>query len=68
MGTGLALGHDHMSSDEIKIGCLAFLVIVAIGEKLPAGIVARFPKLRGCIKILSYIMITVVAFFATTGK
>lgn len=57
-----------MSSDEIKIGCLAFLVIVAIGEKLPAGIVARFPKLRGFIKILSYIMITVVAFFATTGK
>lgn len=68
MGTGLALGHGRMSSDEIKIGCLVFLIIMAIGEKLPAGVVARFPKLRGCINIVGCVVITVVAFFATTGK
>lgn len=57
-----------MSSDEIKIGCLVFLVILAIREKLPAGVTARFPRLRGCMSILGYMVITVVAFFATTGR
>lgn len=57
-----------MSSDEIKIGCIAFLIIVAIGEKLPSTISARWPWLRGYIKLLSWVVITVIAFFATTGK
>lgn len=57
-----------MSSDEIKIGCLVFLVILAIREKLPAGVKTRFPRLRGCMSILGYMVITVVAFFATTGR
>jgi len=57
-----------MSSDEITIGCLAFLVIMVIREKLPARVTARFPRLRGCMSILGCTVITVVAFFATTGK
>lgn len=57
-----------MSSNEIKILCLVFLIIMVIGEKLPKSVSERFPKLRGCINSFGYIVITVAAFFATTGK
>lgn len=57
-----------MSSDEIKIGCLVFLVIMGSKQYIPAKVLARFPKLGVCIEILGGIVITVVAFFATTGK
>lgn len=57
-----------MSSSEIKIWCLVFLIVMIIGEKLPKSVSARYPKLKGCINSFGYIVITVVAFFATTGK
>lgn len=57
-----------MSSDEIKIGCLVFLIILGSKQYSPARVLTRFPKLGVCIEVLAGIVITVVAFFATTGK
>lgn len=57
-----------MSSDEIKIGCLVFMIMLGSKQFIPARVLARFPKLGVGIEILAGIVITVVAFFATTGK
>lgn len=57
-----------MSSDEIKIGCLVFMIILGSKQFIPARVLARFPKLGVGIEILAGIVITVVTFFATTGK
>lgn len=53
-----------MTSNEIKMGCLLFLIIMASKHYIPERILKKYPKLGPCIEITGAIVITVVAFFA----
>jgi len=57
-----------MTSDEIKLGCLLFLMIMAGRILIPEKVSKKYPNLNAFIGILGGVVIAVVAFFALKGR
>lgn len=53
-----------MDGNEVKIGCLVFMLIMASKGLIPAKLNLKFPWIGTSIEVLAGVVITVVAFFA----
>lgn len=52
-----------MNSNEIKIACLVFMILLASRALVPDKLHSRFPWIRSSMGVLAYITITIAALF-----